>query len=105
MKSMPKQDPVDELMAGIGTLLDEYRDKLARMPMGSRTLGFAIAAGFPPRVAYSVNDMAKITGVDVQTIYAERKAGRLRAIIPLGSEKGFRVPVEEMDRWLEQNTR
>ena len=100
-------DSLDAFVAQVGALAAAVREQVrsAASPMASRTLAYAVAAGFPPRVAYSVREMAEITGIDLQTIYAENRAGRLRCIKPANCERGLRVPVDEMDRWLDANTR
>lgn len=72
---------------------------------GSRCLAWAVEAGLPPRMSYTVAETADYSGIDRQTIYREHKAGRLAFVMPRGQESGARVKVEDMDRWLEENTR
>ena len=56
-----------------------------------------------PRMTYNVSDTAKYLGVDVKTLREEHKAGRLAGIIPVGQERGARIKVDEVDRWLNEN--
>ena len=76
-----------------------------RLPCGSRALAFAVEAGLKPKMAYTVAETARYSGVDVKTLYEERSAGRLHMIIPLDAEKGYRIAVDEMDRWMAESTR
>lgn len=73
------------------------------LPCGSRALAFAVESGLKPQMAYTVADTARYSGIDDKTLYRERDAGRLRMVIPRGSEKGYRITVDEMDRWMEEN--
>lgn len=93
-------EKVDGLLADLRRRLDDNREL-----RDSRVLAYAERAGMPVRYSYSVNDTARITGIDRNTLYAERDAGRLRFILPRGQERGGRIPVDEMDRWLKENTR
>lgn len=92
--------------------IDEVEDSLARlkkalaeqpMPCGSRALAFAIQAGMPARMTYNVADTARYLGIDVKTLREEHRAGRLAFIIPVGQERGARIRVDEVDRWLDEN--
>lgn len=69
----------------------------------SPVLAMAVEAGYEPQMAYTIADAAKITGVDRQTFYREHEAGRIRWIVPRGCERGARITVEELDRWMEEN--
>ena len=68
---------------------------------GSRCLAWAVEAGLPPQMAYSVADTARYSGVTRATLYAEHEAGRLAFVVPRGAERGAVIRVEEMDRWME----
>ena len=68
------------------------------LPIDSQALKFAVAAGLPPRMAYSVRDTALYSGVSRKTIYAEHSAGRLR--FKTVGKKNALIPVSEMDRWM-----
>ena len=70
---------------------------------GSAALAMAVEAGFPPQMTYTVKDAAAFTGIDRQTLYRERDAGRIAFIVPKGSERGARISVAEIDRWMEEN--
>ena len=39
--------------------------------LNSRALAFAVAAGLPPQMAYTVSQTAKYTGLNKQTLYRE----------------------------------
>ena len=71
------------------------------LPCGSRALAFAVEAGLPPQMSYTVADTAKYTGVPAQTLYDEARAGRLAVRMPAGQKKGGRILVTEVDRWME----
>lgn len=96
----------------LAVFVEEVEQSLAKLkkrmvenpnPAGSRALAFAIAAGFPPQMAYTVPDTAAYLGIDEQTLRRERRAGRIKFILPVGSTKGYRVTVDEVDRWLNEN--
>ncbi len=72
---------------------------------GSRCLAWAVEAGLPPQMCYSVSETAKYSGVSKATLRAEHDAGRLAFVIPEGQERGAVIEVEEMDRWIAENTR
>lgn len=74
------------------------------LPCGSRLLSFAIESGLPPQMAYSVTETAKYTGIKFQTLYGEINAGRLHTIIPKGNERGALISVDEMERWVQENS-
>lgn len=71
---------------------------------GSRCLAWAVKAGLPPQMAYTVAQTARYTGLSKSAIYDEINSGRLASVLPRGSEKGRVIRVEEMDRWMEENT-
>lgn len=77
--------------------------KTVRLPCGSRALAFAIEAGLPPRMAYTVDQAASFTGLDRKTLYTEHDAGRLKFVLPKGNQRGNRISVDELDRWMEEN--
>lgn len=52
-----------------------------------------------PRLAFSIDELAKSTGVGRTTIYEQIKAGRLR---PVKCGKRTLVPEEEARRWLDR---
>ncbi len=70
---------------------------------GSQALAMAVEAGLKPQMAYTVAETARYTGVDRQTLYKERDAGRIQMVIPKGADKGARISVFEVDRWMEEN--
>lgn len=71
--------------------------------LGSPALAMAVEAGLAPQMAYTVADTARYTGIDRQTFYREHDAGRIEWIVPNGQEKGARISVYEVDRWMEEN--
>lgn len=101
------QDPLEELVGAIGESVRRCRERMAESPWpcGSRALAFAVEAGLPPQMAYTIAETAAYTGVSRDTLKREHRAGRLAFVLPNGAEKGYRIRVEEVDRWLEENTR
>lgn len=105
--TITKEDLLDELQRKVCELVEEYRRKLEEIPepAGSRTLAFAVAAGLPVRMAYTLTEAAKITGISTDTLRAEHEAGRLAFIIPRDQSRYYRVKTDELDRWMKENTR
>lgn len=99
------KDPTAQLIDELDEVIANFKKRMAEQPMpcGSRALAFAMQAGLPPRMTYNVSDTAKYLGVDVKTLREEHKAGRLAFIIPVGQERGARIKVDEVDRWLDEN--
>lgn len=99
------KDPTAQLIDELDEVIANFKKRIAEQPMpcGSRALAFAMQAGLPPRMTYNVSDTAKYLGVDVKTLREEHKAGRLAFIIPVGQERGARINVDEVDRWLNEN--
>ena len=99
------KDPTDQLIDELDEAIANFRKRMAEQPMpcGSRALAFAMQAGLPPRMTYNVSDTAKYMGVDVKTLYEEHDAGRLAFIMPKGKSRGYRIKVDEVDRWLSEN--
>jgi excisionase family DNA binding protein len=99
------KDPTAQLLDDLDEVIANFKKRIAEQPMpcGSRALAFAMQAGLPPRMTYNVSDTAKYLGVDVKTLREEHKAGRLAFIIPVGQERGARIKVDEVDRWLAEN--
>lgn len=99
------KDPTAQLIDELDEVIANFRKRMAEQPMpcGSRALAFAMQAGLPPRMTYNVSDTAKYLGIDVKTLREEHKAGRLAFIIPVGQERGARIKVDEVDRWLDEN--
>lgn len=72
---------------------------------GSRALAYAMAQGLPPRMTYTVAETSSYTGVPMSTLRDEMAAGRIHATLPHGQDRGQRIRVDEMDRWMEASTR
>lgn len=105
--AMTETDVLSEFFSGVMTLAADAQRSLtgARMVRGgSRCLAWAVEAGLPPQMAYTVTQTASYTGLTKSTLYDEINAGRLASVLPRGSEKGRVIRVEEMDRWMEENT-
>lgn len=75
-------------------------DKVAAC--NSRALLFAVAAGLPPQMTYSVEQTARYLGVTKSVIYREHDAGRIKFVLAVGNSKGNRINVDEVDRWLNE---
>lgn len=93
----------------LSTFIEEVEGSVSRLkkslaenplPCGSRALAFAVEAGLPPQMSYTLTQTALYTGIDRQTLDRERKAGRLRVVLPEGCERGARIRVDEVDRWM-----
>lgn len=99
------KDPTAQLIDELDEVIANFRKRMAEQPMpcGSRALAFAMQAGLPPRMTYNVSDTAKYMGIDVKTLYEEHDAGRLAFIMPKGKSRGYRIKVDEVDRWLSEN--
>lgn len=99
------KDPTDQLLDELDEVISNFKKRMAEQPMpcGSRALAFAMQAGLPPRMTYNVSDTAKYMGIDVKTLYEEHDAGRMAFIMPKGKARGYRIKVDEVDRWLDEN--
>ena len=105
--AMTDTDVLSEFFSGVMTLAGDALRSLtgARMVRGgSRCLAWAVEAGLPPQMAYTVAQTARYTGISKSAIYDEINSGRLESVLPRGNEKGRVIRVEEMDRWMEENT-
>lgn len=92
----------EAVMQAAGDALQKLTGK--RMSRGgSPALAMAVEAGLKPQMAYTVAETARYTGIDKQTFYKERDAGRIRMVMPKGADKGWRIDVREVDRWMEEN--
>lgn len=100
-------DPIDAYLMQVEELGRELRRRLseAPFPCGSRSLSFAVEAGLLPARAYTVAETARYSGIDERTLRNEHEAGRLRFVMPNGTARGYRISVDEMDRWMEENQR
>lgn len=92
----------EAVMQAAGDSLQKLTGKRSQR-LGSPALAMAVEAGLSPQMAYTVADTARYTGIDKQTFYKEHDAGRIEWIVPKGSEKGARISVYEVDRWMEEN--
>lgn len=91
----------------LDAVYDELDAALRDQPnvCGSKALAYAVAAGLPPRMSYTVSETAVYTGVDYQLLNKEHREGRLAYVMPAGATKGARITVDEVDRWMKANTR
>lgn len=55
--------------------------------------------GLKPKLFYSINEVAQVTGIQERDIRAEVNAGRLKAKVPNGKERGLRIKPEWVDSW------
>ena len=94
-------DMLETAKALIEAANKEYRS--VKLPCGSRALAFAVEYGLEPRMSYTVAQAGAFTGVGDQTLYREHDAGRIKFIVPRGQSKGYRVAVDELDRWMSEN--
>lgn len=70
-----------------------------------RALAYEMAQGLPPRMTYTVAETSSYTGVPMSTLRDEMAAGRIHATLPHGQDRGQRIRVDEVDRWMEASTR
>lgn len=104
--AVTEADVLSGFFAGVMQLAAEAQRSLtgARMVRGgSRCLAWAVEAGLPPQMAYTVAETARYTGLPRSTLYTEHEAGRLAFVVPRGAERGAVIRVEEMDRWMEES--
>lgn len=97
-------DAISTFIAEVEGSLSKLKKSLAESPMpcGSRALAFAIAAGLPPSMAYTVSETARYMGLDEKTLRNENEAGRMAFILPAGQSRGSRIAVDEVDRWMNE---
>jgi len=55
--------------------------------------------GLKPKLFYSINEVAQVTGIQERDIRAEVNAGRLKAKVSNGKERGLRIKPEWVDSW------
>ena len=93
-------DPISEFETGMKELGANLRAKIKELEpyVGSEALKFAMAAGLPPQMAYTVPQTALYSGVSKATLYEEHSAGRLK-FKTLGKRNAL-ITVTEMDRWM-----
>lgn len=96
-----------EFYGEVQSALDRLVTSLSAKPMpaGSRALQFAVEAGFPKKMFYSVEDTARYLGFSREVLDREHKAGRLRYTMPKCNERGACIYVDEVDRWIAENSR
>lgn len=70
-------------------------------PPESRALGMAIAVGLEPRMAYTIPQTSRYSGIPESWLRLAIKNGALAAKTPRGNLRGARIPVTEMDRYME----
>ena len=92
----------EAVMQAAGSSLQKLTNKRC-VRAGSPALALAVEAGFKPQMTYTVKDAAAFTGIDRQTLYREHNAGRIAFIVPAGNDRGARISVAEIDRWMEEN--
>ncbi len=56
-------------------------------------------------MTYTVAETSSYTGVPMSTLRDEMAAGRIHATLPHGQDRGQRIRVDEVDRWMEASTR
>lgn len=62
----------------------------------------ADALGMQPKLLYSLQETAKVTGVPYETILEECRTGRLRCYLPPGRKQGRAIRPEWVDEWIEE---
>ena len=69
-------------------------------PPSSPALGYAVACGLPARMAYTIGQTARYTGLSEYQIRCAIRSGELRAQMPGGSMRGARIPVRAVDSYM-----
>lgn len=85
--------------------MDSTTQKIAPEPVASRSLWYALEAGLPMRMAYTVDETALYSGLSVKQLRAAMKSGELDFIKPSGTVRGARIPVAAMDRYMDCSPR
>lgn len=100
METSPK---VAQLLDAARELIDAANETYSsvRLPCGSRALAFAVEAGLPPQMTYTIEETSLYTGVSRRDLTIERDAGRLRFMKVHEGSRSFRIAVDDVDRWLE----
>ena len=95
-----------ELCGEVQVALGRFMAALDRSPAhdGSSALRFAVEAGFPRKMFYSVEDTSRYLGVSREVLDAEHEAGRLRYVLPKCNVRGACISVADVDRWIEAST-
>lgn len=65
----------------------------------------ALAAGLPERMTYTPRETSEYTGIPYETLLGDIRSGRLRAYVPRGRRRGYRIRPEWVDEWLEEVSR
>lgn len=97
---------MSDFFSGVMQLAADAQRRLTGSRMvrgGSRALAMAVEAGLDPKLAYTVTETARYSGISRSTLYSEHEAGRIAFVAPRGADRGFLVRVEEVDRWMEEN--
>lgn len=99
--------PIDEYLRKVDELVSDVRRLLgeAPIPRGSMALAMAREAGLKPQLCYTIPETARYSGVSEGSLYREHEVGRLRFVMPRGATRGYRISVDEMDRWMEASQR
>lgn len=102
-KSVSFEDPIREFERDLKEITARLRSRVRELEpyAGSESLKFAMAAGLPPQMAYTVSQTSRYSGVSLHTIYDEHSAGRLHFKGP--GKRNALIAVTEMDRWMEDN--
>lgn len=92
-----------ELCGEVQGALDRLTTALDKWPApaASSALRFAVEAGLPKKMFYSVEDTARYLGVSREVLDAEHKAGRLRYVMPKCNVRGACISVADVDGWIE----
>ena len=100
-------DPIDAYLRQVDELVSDVRRLLgeAPVPRGGMALSMAREAGLKPQLCYTVPETALYTSIGERSLYREHEIGRLRFVMPSGTARGYRISVDEMDRWMEENQR
>ena len=96
----PMNEKRNELLDAVNKAAKAFIEDVtkAEQPQQS-TLSIAMAAGLPARIAYTVAECGKFTGLGQDRLRRDREKGLIDFIEPDG-ERGARISVFELDRYL-----
>lgn len=93
-------DSAKELIRAVNVAIKAFIEDVTKSEQPQQsTLSIAMAAGLPARIAYTVAECGKFTGLGQDRLRRDREKGLIDFIEPDG-ERGARISVFELDRYL-----
>lgn len=81
--------------------MDSTTMKIQPEPPASRSLWFALQVGLPVKMSYTLVQTALYSGLSVKQLRAAMEAGELKYIKPAATERGTKISVFAMDRYMD----